>query len=148
MTKKFFATIASSVAAYSMMAAPQIDIVDPPYWWTGMENDTLQIMLHGDDIRDCHINVDYPGVKLLDVARLDNPNYQLLYLLVTDEAPPGTINITLNDLKLRRNSQAVIPYELRQRDANAHNIKGFDASDVLYLIMPDRFADGNPDNNR
>ena len=148
MTKKFFATIASSVAAFSMMAAPQIDIVDPPYWWTGMENDTLQIMLHGDDIRDCHVNVDYPGVKLLDVARLDNPNYQFLYLLVTDEAQPGTINITLNDLKLRRNSQAVIPYELRQRDANARDIKGFDASDVLYLIMPDRFADGNPDNNR
>lgn len=148
MTKKFFATIASSVAAFTMMAAPQIDIVDPPYWWTGMENDTLQIMIHGDDIRDCHINVDYPGVKLLDVARLDNPNYQFLYLLVTDEAQPGTINITLNDLKLRRNSQAVIPYELRQRDANARDIKGFDASDVLYLIMPDRFADGNPDNNR
>ena len=148
MTKKFFATIASSVAAFSMMAAPQIDIVDPPYWWTGMENDTLQIMIHGDDIRDCHVNVDYPGVKLLDVARLDNPNYQFLYLLVTDEAQPGTINITLNDLKLRRNSQAVIPYELRQRDANARDIKGFDASDVLYLIMPDRFADGNPDNNR
>ena len=148
MTKKFFATIASSVAAFSMMAAPQIDIVDPPYWWTGMENDTLQIMIHGDDIRDCHVNVDYPGVKLLDVARLDNPNYQFLYLLVTDEAQPGTINITLNDLKLRRNSQAVIPYELRQRDANARDIKGFDASDVIYLIMPDRFADGNPDNNR
>lgn len=148
MTKNFFATIASSVAAFTMMAAPQIDIVDPPYWWTGMENDTLQIMIHGDDIRDCHVNVDYPGVKLLDVARLDNPNYQFLYLLVTDEAQPGTINITLNDLKLRRNSQAVIPYELRQRDANARDIKGFDASDVLYLIMPDRFADGNPDNNR
>lgn len=148
MTKKFFATIASSVAAFSIMAAPQIDIVDPPYWWTGMENDTLQIMIYGDDIRDCHVNVDYPGVKLLDVARLDNPNYQFLYLLVTDEAQPGTINITLNDLKLRRNSQAVIPYELRQRDANARDIKGFDASDVLYLIMPDRFADGNPDNNR
>ncbi|MEE0974857.1 MAG: glycoside hydrolase family 13 protein [Muribaculaceae bacterium] len=148
MTKKFFATIASSVAAFTMMAAPQIDIVDPPYWWTGMENDTLQIMIHGDDIRDCHVNVDYPGVKLLDVARLDNPNYQFLYLLVTDEAQPGTINITLNNLKLRRNSQAVIPYELRQRDANARDIKGFDASDVLYLIMPDRFADGNPDNNR
>ena len=148
MTKKIFATIASSVAAFSMMAAPQIDIVDPPYWWTGMENDTLQIMLHGDDIRDCHVNVDYPGVELLDIARLDNPNYQFLYLLVTEEAQPGTINITLNDLKLRRNNQAVIPYELRQRDANARDIKGFDASDVLYLIMPDRFADGNPDNIR
>lgn len=147
MTKKIFATLASSIAAFSMMAAPQINIVDPPYWWVGMENDTLQIMLHGEDIRDCHVNIDYPGVKLLDVARLDNPNYQFLYLLVTDEAQPGTMNITLNDLKLRRNSQEVIPYELRQRDANARDIKGFDASDVLYLIMPDRFADGNPDNN-
>lgn len=147
MTKKIFATLASSIAAFSMMAAPQIDIVDPPYWWVGMENDTLQIMLHGDDIRDCHVNVDYPGVKLLDVARLDNPNYQFIYLLITDEAQPGTMNITLNDLKLRRNNREVIPYELRQRDANARDIKGFDASDVLYLIMPDRFADGNPDNN-
>lgn len=147
MTKKIFASIASSIAALSMWAAPQIDMIDPPYWWTGMANDTLQIMLHGDDIRDCHVNVDYPGVKLLDVARLDNPNYQFIYLLITDEAQPGTMNITLNDLKLRRNNREVIPYELRQRDANARDIKGFDASDVLYLIMPDRFADGNPDNN-
>lgn len=147
MTKKIFASIASSIAALSMWAAPQIDMIDPPYWWTGMANDTLQIMLHGEDIRDCHVNVDYPGVKLLDVARLDNPNYQFIYLLITDEAQPGTMNITLNDLKLRRNNREVIPYELRQRDANARDIKGFDASDVLYLIMPDRFADGNPDNN-
>lgn len=147
MTKKIFASIASSIAALSMWAAPQIDMIDPPYWWTGMANDTLQIMLHGEDIRDCHVNVDYPGVKLLDIARLDNPNYQFIYLLITDEAQPGTMNITLNDLKLRRNNREVIPYELRQRDANARDIKGFDASDVLYLIMPDRFADGNPDNN-
>lgn len=147
MVKRILSLLCLVLASVQSWAAPQIDIVNPPYWWTGMENDTLQIMLHGTDIRDAHVSVDYPGVKLLDVTRLDNPNYQFLYLLISDEAKPGTMNIVLNDLKRRRNNQEIIPYELRQREANAADIKGFDASDVLYLIMPDRFSDGNSDNN-
>lgn len=147
MKRKSILLACATLCGLTMWGKPQIDIVNPPYWWTGMENDTLQIMVHGEDIRDAHVTVDYPGVELLDVARLESPNYQFIYLLVKDDAKPGTINITFDDLSWKRNRKEVIPYELRQRTPGAKDIKGFDASDVLYLIMPDRFADGNPENN-
>lgn len=133
------------MAAVSLMAtaAPEISKVDPPYWWTGMEQDTLQIMIQGKDIRDAQVSVDYPGVKLIDAVRLDSPNYQFVYLLVGNEAKPGEMKIAFT----QDGKNKTISYELKARDLAPEEYVGFDSSDVLYLIMPDRFADGNPDNN-
>lgn len=133
------------MAAVSLMAtaAPEISKVDPPYWWTGMEQDTLQIMIQGKDIRDAQVSVDYPGVKLIDAIRLDSPNYQFVYLLVGDDAKPGEMKIAFT----QDGKKKTIYYELKARDRAPEEYVGFDSSDVLYLIMPDRFADGNPDNN-
>ena len=66
----------SAVVSLSAMAAkPQVDVVNPPYWWTGMVQDTLQVMVHGEGIRDAEVSLaDYPGVQLVDVSRLDSPN--------------------------------------------------------------------------
>lgn len=131
------------VASLMATAAPNVTKIDPPYWWAGMEQDTLQVMIQGSDIRDAEVSVDYPGVKLLDVARLDSPNYQFLYLLVSDDAKPGDMKISFT----QNGKKKQISYSLKQRDRAPEEYVGFDASDVLYLIMPDRFADGNPDNN-
>lgn len=135
-----FAAIVSAIAGW---AKPGVDIVNPPYWWVGMANDTLQIMIHGEDIRDAEVSVDYPGVELVDVARLDSRNYQFLYLVISGDTNPGEMMIELES----DGKKTVIPYELRARGRAPEEYRGFDASDVLYLIMPDRFADGNPENN-
>ncbi len=117
--------------------------IDPPCWWTGMENRELQIMLYGEQISDCNISIDYPGVTLKNVERMESPNYLFLYLDIAPETQDGKFNITLS----RKREKIKIPYSLHKREMAGTDRKGFDASDVLYLIMPDRFADGNPATN-
>ena len=116
--------------------------VAPTFWWAGMNNPELQILLYGDNIASHDVTISSADVELREVVKQENPNYLILYVDLS-EAKPQTFNITLKKGK----RQTIIPYELKQRRADAAQVKGFDASDVLYLIMPDRFANGNPDND-
>lgn len=128
--------LASLVATAAKPSSPQINSVEPPYWWTGMANDTLQIMLSGPRIGLTETSMKpYEGVSLIESVRLDSPNYLLLYLTVSDTAKPGVLDFTFSDGK----KKAALRYELKER-SKAVKAQGFDASDVLYLIMPDRFA--------
>ena len=104
-----------------------------------MKNPELQLMVYGKDIAGYLPSVKYPGVQLKSSVALESPNYLLIYLDIA-QAQPGTFDITFTQGK----KSFKMPYELKARKANADQIKGFDASDVLYLIMPDRFADGDP----
>ena len=131
-----FCAVATTAAAKT---AP-LDI-EPPFWWTGMNNPQVQIMVHGNDIRDAVPSTDYAGVAIDSVVRLDSKNYQIIYLSVSPQAQPGTINFTFQNGK--KKSKAA--FELKQRDGVQPNT--FTSEDVLYLIMPDRFADGDTENN-
>lgn len=128
--------LASLAATAAKPSSPQINSVEPPYWWTGMANDTLQIMLSGPRIGLTETSMKpYEGVSLIESVRLDSPNYLLLYLTVSDTTKPGVLDFTFSDGK----KKAALRYELKER-SKAVKAQGFDASDVLYLIMPDRFA--------
>lgn len=128
--------LTSLAATAAKPSSPQINSVEPPYWWTGMANDTLQIMLSGPRIGLTETSMKpYEGVSLIESVRLDSPNYLLLYLTVSDTAKPGVLDFTFSDGK----KKAALRYELKER-SKAVKAQGFDASDVLYLIMPDRFA--------
>ena len=129
----------SGISAALGAKGPEVTNVEPPYWWTGMKNDTLQVMLTGPGIASANASVDYKGVRLAEQVNLDSPDYKLLYFVIGKETVPGTMEITLTDGKKRSR----IPYQLRQRDPEMAKHGGFDASDVLYLLMPDRFAKGN-----
>ena len=107
-----------------------------------MKNPELQLMVYGKDIAGYRPTVSYPGVYLKSAVTLDSPNYLLIYLDVRD-ARPGSFDITFTKDK----KQFTYSYELKARKPGASEIKGFDSSDVLYLIMPDRFANGNPAND-
>ena len=120
------------------MAADQIKI-EPAFWWSDMKNPELQLMVYGKDIAGYRPSVSYPGVQVKSSVALESPNYLLIYLDVA-AAQPGKFDITFTQGK----KHFAQPYELKTRKANASQIKGFDSSDVLYLIMPDRFADGDP----
>lgn len=115
--------------------------VEPPFWWVGMANDTLQILVTGPDVAMADFSVNYPGVKLERQIALDSKNYKFLYLLIGNDAKPGMMKI---DYSLE-GSKGTISYELKKRDRSAADYKGFDAGDVLYLLMPDRFAKGLKD---
>lgn len=106
-----------------------------------MADRSLQIMVNYPEIRNLEPRIEYAGVSVDSIVRLDSPNYQLIYLNISPDAKPGTIDIAYQIGKKRMK----IPFELRER--NTPEFTPFDASDLLYLIMPDRFADGNPSNN-
>ncbi|MDE7402815.1 MAG: glycoside hydrolase family 13 protein [Muribaculaceae bacterium] len=119
-------------------AVSPITNVEPPYWWTGMACDTLQIMLTGDNIAHADFTLNYPGVKLDSQVSLDSPNYKFLYLTIAPDTKPGELKF---EYKLY-NHKFTLKYDLKAREKAAEEHRGFDAGDVLYLLMPDRFAKG------
>jgi len=119
-----------------------IQHVDPPFWWVGMKNTTLQILIHGPQVSGNEVSVKYAGVSVKEVVRTENPNYLFLYLDISPKAKPGRMDITFSGT----DGKTVYPYELKARSRKP-GAQGFTTDDVLYLITPDRFADGNPGNN-
>lgn len=116
-----------------------VDKIEPPFWWAGMQNPSLQLMVYGKDIRNADVSVKYAGVTVDSVVRLDSPNYLFVYLNVDKTAKPGSFSLIFNS----KGSIAEVPYTLKQRDRSPEAYRGFDSSDVLYLIMPDRFSKGS-----
>lgn len=140
--KRFSLLAAALMAGASLFGAkkaPMVTNVEPPYWWVGMANDTLQVMLTGPDIAQASAEVDYSGVKLDRQVSLDSPNYKLLYFTIAPDTKPGKMPIRLN-LDGRKHT---LDYELKARDMKGEDYEGFSAADVLYLLMPDRFAQGD-----
>ncbi len=122
--------------------AMDVKKIAPSFWWAGMKHSELQILLYGDDLASSDVTVSGEGVYLEEVVKQENPNYLLLYVDLS-EAKAQTFHIQLkNGKKLLQ-----IPYELKARTRKGEDVKGFTSEDVLYLIMPDRFSNGNPDND-
>jgi len=131
-------TVSPTVAANTF----HVKKVSPPFWWADMKNPQLQIMLYGDDLASADVSIRGEGVLLQETVVLDNPNYLLLYVDLS-QAKPQTFDILLQ----KGRQKATVPYELKARTRRGSDIQGFDASDVLYLIMPDRFANGSTAND-
>ena len=115
-----------------------INRIEPTDWYVGMKNPTLQLMVYGQGIRDVQdVTTDYPGVSIDSLVRLDSPNYLLIYLNLRG-AQPGTMTLKCT----MHNSQFTIKYQLKQREMSGDKRMGFTNADVLYMLMPDRFAQG------
>ena len=125
------------------MRARIVDHIEPPSWWVGMKNDTLQLMVYGPAVGAATVETDYPGIKIVETVRPDSPDYLFVYLTVSPETLPGDVPLRFTE---GRRSQTV-DYPLAPRTGLKPGFEGFDAADVLYLVMPDRFADGDPSNN-
>ncbi len=130
------------IAIYTLSA--QIQHAEPPFWWAGMRNPELQIMVHGENIAQYEVDADYPGLVIKTISRLHNPNYLFLDLELGEDIQPGSIDLIF---KKDGKAQFNYKYELLERQEDASGVKGFDNSDVVYLLMPDRFANGNPSND-
>ena len=138
-----FITSALLCSAAAMSATPSVSRIDPPHWWVGMKDTQLQLQVYGKDIRAAVPEIDYPGVRIDSVARLDgSANWQYIYLNISPEARPGKMKITWRDGRKRISRN----YDLKARTPNG-GAQGFTSADVLYMIMPDRFADGDESNN-
>ena len=126
----------------TMGAQVKIDRIEPTDWYVGMKDPSLQLMVYGKDIRSADVKIDYPGVKIDSLVRLDSPNYLLVYLNL-DGAQPGTMKLQFTN----NGKKKTVSYVLKQRAMAGADHRGFSNADVLYLLMPDRFANGNPKND-
>lgn len=137
-------TVILAFALCSAKAGFSVDKIDPPHWWTGMSDQVLQLQVYGDNVGASEVSLaPYPGVTLDSVAHLDgSPLWQYVYLTVSPEAKPGDLVFTWREGKKSVKKK----YQLRERGPR-RGAAGFSSSDVLYMIMPDRFADGDQSNN-
>jgi len=137
-TSRFFLLCVSLLTFYSTVSA-QIYHVEPPNWWTGMKDQNLQLLIHGNAVSETTPVINYPGVMIQKVNLADSKNYIFLDLYISSTAKPGGFAIFFikeGDTLYTHN----YALSARQKDASA---KGFSGSDVIYLITPDRFANGD-----
>lgn len=119
--------------------------VEPPNWWIGMNNSFLQIMIYDEDITNCDVSIAHPGVTVTKVHRVENPNYLFVDVEIAPDTEPGEFPIVL--CAGTEAEQRTYTYELRQRQPQEGRLQGISSDDLIYLIMPDRFANGDPGND-
>ena len=138
----FFATCCVYVALY----AYEVKGIYPTHWWVGMKNPNVQLMVHIPDANKVKYTITYPGVRLAKVTTSENNNYAFLDLVISPTAKPGKIKIQLTGANGNEN----ISYELkaRSKENGKSRVIGVNSADLIYLIMPDRFANGDPSNDK
>ena len=140
--RKIFVSFMLFMGAMGMNAAIHVDRIEPTDWYVGMKDASLQLMIYGKDVRNADVEVSYPGVRIDSIARLDSPNYLLVYLNL-EGAKAGEMTLNLKEGKAVKK----VKYLLKNREMAGEKRIGFSNEDVLYMLMPDRFADGNPKND-
>lgn len=132
-----------ALAAHPAHAAT-VERLEPANWWIGMKHHRVELMVHGDNVSVLTPRLSHPGVALVDVQRTGNPNYLFVTVEIGDRARPGTFDIEFLD---GADVAARHPWRLDAREPGSAQRRGFDASDAIYLITPDRFANGDPGND-
>jgi glycosidase len=127
-----------------IMPAKSISVkrLEPSSWWVGMKNPKLMLMVYGDSISTAEPIININGVRIDEIRKTDNINYLFIFLTINKQTIPGKYNIVF------RNKGKIVsnyPFQLFERKRNSSNRIGFNSSDVIYLIMPDRFSKGNTD---
>ena len=127
----------------TMNAAVKIDRIEPTDWYVGMKDASLQLMVYGEGIKTADVTTDYPGAHIDSLVRLDSPNYLLVYMNLKG-AQPGTMTLLFQQGKQKKK----VNYTLKAREKKGYEREGFSNADVLYMLMPDRFASGRTDNDQ
>ena len=120
----------------------QIQKVEPAFWWKGMKNPNLQILVYGKNIANNEIELS-DGIQIRNIQKVENPNYVFVTVNI-NEINGSQFKINIKNGKKNIDSYT---YELKERQPNSANRESFSSKDVMYLIMPDRFANGNSSND-
>jgi len=127
----------------SSKTIPLVQRLEPTFWWTDMHQPELQLMFYGSGIAAAEFSLNYPGVTVLRKELTDNTNYVFLYLNIAKDTKPGKFNIILKKGKIK----LTIAYELKTRHIESAERHSFTEADAVYLLMPDRFVNGNAAND-
>lgn len=144
MKMKILITIFCLTSAPVFSDTYQIKRIEPANWWVGMQYHQVELLVHGNDISATTPTINYPGVSIIDVKKVDSPNYLFVTINIANTAKPGTFPIEFN---LDGKIQNQFNYALLAREKNSAQRQGFSTKDAIYLITPDRFANGNPAND-
>ena len=129
----------------SMTLFSQVERIEPPFWWIGFNSSELQLLVRHEGIGASQPEINFPGVTIQKVTQGESPNYLFIDLQIAKSTQSGTFKILF---KFKDGKKIVQPYELKSREKSSIEYVGFDSSDVIYLITPDRFANGNPSNDQ
>ena len=132
----------STVLLFTSVSFAQIDRVEPPFWYAGMNLAKVQIMFYGKNIAQYDVSISN-NIIIDNIRKTENPNY-IFVTIDTKNAPVSELTFSF------KNKGKVVfteKYELKQRRPNSVNRKSYDSSDMIYLIMSDRFANGNSKND-
>ena len=138
-----WAALGGALSAPALAQAQSAVRVEPPFWWTGFRDGGLQLMLSGEGVGELTPKLRYPGVSVRRVRRADSPNYLFVYLDLAASTRPGRFDIALSG----NGREFAVPYRLLEKSPSPSHAKGFSSADAIYLITPDRFANGDLDND-
>lgn len=140
---KVFLSIIFSVTIFKNTQA-QINHVEPLNWWVEMKNTTLQLLVNGNNIGETTPSITYAGVSITKVNKADSKNYLFIDLKIAPFTKAGVFKISF-----KKNGKELYTYNypLLSRQKDASLLKGFTSSDAIYLIVPDRFANGDESND-
>jgi len=144
--KRIFITILILISVLQLSAKKQqlwVQRLEPTCWWTDMKNPELQLMVYGQGINAADFSLNYPGVSIVRKELTENPNYVFLYLNIDKKTIAGKFTIQLKKGKQKQ----LLTYELKTRLNDSARRTSFTEADAVYLLMPDRFANGNTTND-
>ena len=121
-----------------------VDRIDPPFWWTGMEFNKIQLLVYGEDLYDAEVKLNSKSVILQKIHRPENKKYLFLDLQIKPTAKAGIYEISFTG---KNQEEVVYPFELKERGSGDGKQQGFNSSDAVYLLMPDRFSNGDVSND-
>lgn len=140
--RKIYTFFALSAASIAFSQSKTLEKVEPAFWWKGMKNPELQILVYGKGIANNEISLS-DGVQMKGIQKVENPNYVFITVNTNEiTVPKFTINIKKNKKNL-----GSYTYELKQRNPASADRESYTSKDVMYLIMPDRFANGDEKND-
>ena len=134
-----------SVVSRASGQSIRVDKIEPPNWWVGMKHNRVQLMVNGSDLSDCQVESNHRGLKVVGVEPVGNPNYTFVNIEVSPSLPPGDYELRF---KVPGQDSASFSFPVLSRSDSSNRHQGFSHRDVIYLITPDRFANGDPANDR
>ncbi|MEG0925958.1 glycoside hydrolase family 13 protein [Chryseobacterium sp.] len=140
--RKIYVLLALSAASIAFSQSKVLEKVEPAFWWKGMKNPELQILVYGKGIANNEISLS-DGIQIKDIQKVENPNYVFITVNTNEiNVPKFTITI-----KKDKKNLGSYKYELKQRNPGSADRESYTSKDVMYLIMPDRFANGDEKND-
>ena len=113
-----------------------IQKIEPPFWWADLKWHQLQLMVYGKNLAEIEVTCSSDQLKITKIHQLENTNHSFVDISISPNAKPQIYQIIFQ----KKEHQLIVPFEIKKRTTHLHGHAGFDHNDIVYLIMPDRFA--------